>query len=149
MIAINIDPALELVTIQFVGFTTANDILLAMNYCASSYSWKNHYNYFFDIREIIVGFSITDYPQLICNLHKLKPQKSTKHACVVNLHTHYAFTLAWKKIAAVHGFAFRSAFSCDELSEWLGISVEEIAATLESKPLFNFSAGAQVLQPQN
>ncbi len=149
MIAINIDPALELVTIKFVGLTTATDIILAMQYCASSYSWKDHYNYFFDIREIKVGFSLTDYPVMIHNLHKLKPRKDTKHACVVGLHTHYAFTLAWKKIAGLHGFEFRSSFSCDELSEWLGIRVSKITDALESEPLFTFSTDAHVLQPQS
>jgi hypothetical protein len=148
MITINIDPSLELVTVKLVGTTTANDILLAMSYLASSDLWRDHYNYFIDIREIIVGFSIAEHPLLMNNLHKLKPLKHTKHACVVGGHTHYAFTLAWEKIAALHGVRFKSSFSCDSLSEWLSVSVSKITKTLESEPLFTFSTDPSELQPQ-
>ena len=148
MIAINIDPSLELVTIKFTGFTTAADIMLAMDYCASSDVWRDHYNYFFDLREMVVGFSMADFPRLITNLHKLKALKQTKHACVVSLHTHYAVTIAWKKVAALHGVRFKSSFSCPELSEWLGISLPEITRTLEAEPLFTFTTDDGELQTQ-
>lgn len=146
MIAINMNPAIELITFQFKGLTTANDLILVMNYCGSSYAWKNSYNYFFDIRKMVVGFSIGDFPTLIHNIHKLEPKENTKHACLVELHTHHAVTLTWKNVASMHGIEYKSSFSCQELSEWLDTSVSEITATLEAEPLVTFSTGKHELQ---
>jgi len=78
----------------------------------------------------------------------INPIKQTKHACVVAGHTHHAFTIAWAKIAGLHGVQFKTSFSCDSLSEWLGKSVSKIAEGLEAEPLFTFSTDGSEFQPQ-